>query len=49
MQTRWQIKWQVYLPENGDLRFILIDSYSERSGKSIGRSNPQKTAIPDSY
>ena len=26
--------------ENGDLRFILIDSYSERSGRSGCRSTP---------
>ena len=26
------------MAENGDLRFILIDSYSESSGRSSGRS-----------
>ena len=39
-QTRWQIKEQIYLPENGNLRFILIDSYSDHSGRSSGRSTP---------
>ena len=53
-QTRWQIKWQIYPPENGNLRFILIDSYcgsSDRPGdRSSGRSiPPQKMAIWDSY
>ena len=41
---RWQIKWQTYLPENDNLRFILIDSYSDSSDRigirSIGRSTP---------
>ena len=36
-------------PENGNFRFILIDSYSESSGRPDGRSNPQKMAIWDSY
>ena len=39
---------------NGNLRFILIDSYPENSGrpggKSSGRStSPRKMAISDSY
>ena len=33
-QTRWQIKWQISPPpEYGNFRFILIDSYSENSGR----------------
>ena len=32
-------------PENGNLKFILIDSYSESSDRSSGRSTPQKMAI----
>ena len=51
-QTSWQIKWQIYLPpENGSLRFILIDSYSDSSGRlggrSAGRSTPQEMTIWD--
>ena len=41
-----QIKWQIYPPANGNLRFILIDSYSDSSGtpgsRSTGRCNPHK-------
>ena len=52
-QTRWQIKWQIYPLENGNLRCILIDSYSESSGRpggrSSGRSIPKQMAIWDSY
>ena len=49
-----QIKWQIYPPDNGILRFILIDSYCERSGRPGGRSSarstsPRKMAISDSY
>ena len=44
-----QIKWQIYPPTNGNLRFILIDSYSESSDRSSGRSTPLQMAIWDSY
>ena len=41
-----QIKWQIYPPANGNLRFILIDCYSDSSGtpgsRSTGRCNPHK-------
>ena len=33
-----QMKWQIYPSENGNLKFILMDSYSERSDRSSGRS-----------
>ena len=41
-------------PENGNLRFILIDSYPERSGRSGGRSTPPENGnlrfiLIDSY
>ena len=40
-------------PDNGDLRFIPIDSYSDSSGRpagrSSGRSTPPKMVIGDSY
>ena len=39
-----QIKWQMYPPENGDLRFILIDSYSDSSGRPGGRSSCRPTS-----
>ena len=29
-------------PRNGNVRFILIDSYSESSGRSSGRSPPKE-------
>ena len=45
-QTSWQINWQIYLPGNDTLRLILIDCYSESSGRpggrASGRSTPQK-------
>ena len=48
-----RIKWQIYLPENSNFRIILIDSYSDSSGRPGGRSSgrhpPKKMAISDSY
>ena len=44
-----QIKWQIYTPqENGNLRFILIDSYSESSSRSSGRSIGRSTPLENS-
>ena len=43
-QTRLQIKWQIYPPGHGDLRFIMIDSYSEISGRQDGRSSGRSTS-----
>ena len=40
-----QIKFQIYLPENGNFRFILIDSYSESPGRPVGRSSGRSTTI----
>ena len=44
-----QIRWQIYPPGHGDLRFIMIDSYSESSGRqdgrSSGRSRPPKKQV----
>ena len=53
-QTRWHTKWQIYPPGNGNFRFILIDSYSERTGRSSTRSLPPENGnlrfiLIDSY
>ena len=40
-----QIKFQIYLQENDNLRFILIDSYSESPGRPVGRSSGRSTTI----
>ena len=42
------IKWQISPLENGNLRFILIDSYSDSSGRTCRRLPPQKMVIWDS-
>ena len=34
-----QTRWQIYPPGHGDLRFIMIDSYCESSGRPGGRSS----------
>ena len=52
-QTRWHIKWKIPPQEYGNFKFILIDSYSESSGRPCGRSSGtsthQKMVIWDSH
>ena len=40
-----QTRWEMYPPGHGDLRFILIDSYSESSGRQDGRSSGRSTPL----
>ena len=53
-QTTWQIKWPISPPENGNMRFILIDSYSDSSGRTCHRLPPPENGnlrfiLIDSY
>ena len=41
-QIKWQTKRQIYIP-NTNLQFILVDSYSESSDESSGRSSGRYT------
>ena len=47
----WQIRWQIYPLENGNFRFILIDSYSESShvADQVADLPPLEMAILDCY
>ena len=44
-----QIKWQIYPPGEGNLRFILIDFYSESSGRPGSRSLSKSTPSPQNW
>ena len=45
LQELRQMKWHIYPPEYGNLRFIQIDSYSMSSGRAGGRSSGRSTPM----
>ena len=47
----WQTRWQIYPLLNGYFRFLLIESYSERSdvADQIADLPPDKKAIINMY